>query len=155
MMECITHKEEINSTLVRARTISFAEKKSPFMDERRINTLLDKINEFKKSLSEKTEIINSLILRTEKITWYNDLDEECLMKINDLISAIKDVHSTMIRQYVSLDPLRSRGIAKAEIKEFKHTIDDVRVLYQDLESVFFFLPEMPDFKETSQMLSLV
>lgn len=155
MMECITYKEEIDSTIVSARAISYDEKKSPFMDERRINTLLDSINELKIALKEKTELLNSLIIRTEKITWFNDLDEECLMKINDLISIIKDVHSTLIRQYVSLTPFRSRGIAKTEIREFKHTIDEVRVLYQDLESVFFFLPEMPDFKETEHMLSLV
>jgi 5-bromo-4-chloroindolyl phosphate hydrolysis protein len=61
----------------------------------------------------------------------------------------------LIRQYVSLYLIRSKGIAKEEIKNFKNTIDDLKENYQDLESVYFFLPEIPDFKETTKLLSLV
>jgi len=93
--------------------------------------------------------------RIEKITWYNDLDEECYMLINDLISAIKDLHSSLIRQYVSMNYLKQKGIVKEEIRDFKSTIDNLKENYQDLESVFFFLPKMPDFKETTKQLSFV
>jgi hypothetical protein len=65
------------------------------------------------------------------------------------------LHSTLIRQYVSLNLIRSKGIAKDEIKNFKNAVDDLKENYQDLESVYFFLPEIPDFKETTKLLSLV
>jgi len=103
----------------------------------------------------KTEKIIEINESIERVTWFNDLDDESLMLINDLISSIKDLHSTLIRQYVSLNLIRSKGIAKEEIKNFKNTIDDLKENYQDLESVYFFLPEIPDFKETTKLLSLV
>jgi hypothetical protein len=111
--------------------------------------------EFKDSLGEKTNKIFSINDNIDKITWYNDLDDECLKLINDLISAIKDLRSTLIRQYVSMSFLRQKGIAKEEIKKFKIAVDELKEVYEDLESVFFFLPEMPDFNETTKLLSLV
>ena len=77
------------------------------------------------------------------------------MSLNDLIASIKDAHSILIKQYVSLNYIRSKGIAKEEISKFKSSIDDLKESYQDLESVFFFLPEIPDFKETTKQLSLI
>lgn len=81
------------------------------------------------------------------MTWFNDISNETLLLLNDLISSIKDVHSTLIKQYVALNNIRSRGIAKEEISKFKNALDDLKESYQDLESIFFFLPEMPDFKK--------
>ncbi len=154
-MACLTHKEEITNTFTSVRTFSFDEKKSPFMDQERMNFFLDAILEFKKSLVDKTEKMQFITNKIEKITWFNDLDEECLMMINDLISGIKDLRSTLIRQYVSMNFLRKKGIAKQEIKNFKLSIDDLKEIYQDLESVYFFLPEIPEFKETTKQLSLI
>lgn len=154
-MECLSHKLEISNTFSTVRNFSFEEKKVSLYDEERVNALLDAILEFKSTFQKKTEKINSLNHKIEKLTWLEELDNECLMLINDLISSIKDLHSTLIRQYVSLNFIRSKGIAKEEIKNFKDAIDDLKEVYQDLESVFFFLPEIPDFKETTKQLSLV
>jgi len=73
----------------------------------------------------------------------------------DIISLGKDLHSSLIRQYVSFNDLRQRGIAKNEIRDFKNSIDELKESYYDLESVFFFLPEISEFKETTKLLSLV
>ena len=83
------------------------------------------------------------------------MDEECLMLINDLISSAKDLRSSLIRQYVSLGFLKKKGIAKEEIKDFKNSLDELKETYQDLESVFFYLPEFSGFTETTKQLSLV
>lgn len=154
-MECLAHKSEIEATVLKVRSFSYAEKKSPLMDQERINSFLDAIFDFKNFLNEKTNKINSFNEQIEKITWFNDLDEECYVLINDLISSIKDLHSSLIRHYISMNFLRQKGIAKDEIKEFKYSIDDLKESYQDLESVFFFLPKLSDFKETTKQLSIV
>jgi hypothetical protein len=154
-MECITHKAEIEGTFSSVRDFSFDEKRSAYMDQERMNAFLDAILDFKDFLGEKSNRILSINDKVDKITWYNDLDDECLKLINDLISAIKDLRSTLIRQYVSMAFLRNKGIAKEEIIEFKYAIDELKEVYEDLESVFFYLPEMPDFKETTKLLSLV
>jgi|688.fasta_scaffold03568_14 hypothetical protein len=154
-MECLSHKSEISNTFSSVRNFSFEEKKFSIYNEERMNAFLDAILEFKNTFQMKTEKIIEINESIERVTWFNDLDEESLMLINDLISSIKDLHSTLIRQYVSLNLIRSKGIAKEEIKNFKNTIDDLKENYQDLESVYFFLPEIPDFKETTKLLSLV
>lgn len=154
-MECLSHKSEIFNTFSSVRDFSFKEKQSPLFNEEQINGFLDAVLDFKKVLSEKTQNIYDFNDRIEKLTWFDDLDEECLKVANDLISAAKDLSSSLIRQYVSMNFIRSRGIAKNEIKDFKNAIDEFKEIYSDLESVLFFLPEMPDFVETTKELSLV
>ena len=155
-MDIIAPKSEINSTFSSVRAFSFNEKKSPLLDEQRTDALLDAILDLKKSLNEKTEKIYAVNENLEKITWFDNLDEESLMLLNDLISVTKDLFSSLIRQFVTLNnSLRKKGIAKQEIKDFKNSIDELKESYEDLESVFFFLPEMPEFVETTKQLSLV
>ena len=95
------------------------------------------------------------IEKIEEITWFNDLDNDTLMSINDLISSIRDLHSTLLRQYISLGYVRSKGIAKEEIKRFKASIDDLKDVAADLESRFFFLPNISGYQETTKELSLL
>lgn len=154
-MKNLSTKLEISDTFSEVRNFSFQEKKVSLYDEEKANALLDAISDFKKAFREKTEKTYNLIEKIEKLTWLNDLDDECLMLINDLISSIRDLHSTLIRQYVSLNYIRSKGIAKEEISNFKNAIDDLKITYPNLESVFFFLPEIADFKKTTKQLSLV
>lgn len=154
-METLEYKSEISKTFSIVRSFSFNEKKSPLMDEETMNTFLDAILSFKSKMKEKAETISTITERMDKLTWFTNPDEDSLMLLNDLISAAKDVHSSLIRQYVSLTPLRKKGIAREEIKAWKSSIDELKESYEDLESVFFFLPEMPDFVETTKQLSLV
>ncbi len=154
-MDCVSQKSEITHTFHEVRNFSFAEKKSTSFDEEGINAFLDAIIDFKAALSAKSDRVNDINERIEKLTWFNNLNDECLLLINDLISAMKDLRTSLIRQYVAMDILRKKGIAKEDIKRFKHSIDDLREAYEDLESVFFYLPEMPDFVETTRRISLI
>lgn len=154
-MECLTYKNEINNTVDSVRNFSYEEKKSPIIDEHHIDNLLDAILDFKTSLANKTTKIYDVSDKMEKLTWYTNIDEESLKAINDLISAAKDLKSTLIRQYITFNPIKNRGIAKEEIRDFKQSIDELKESYEDLESVFFFLPQMPEFTETTKQLSLI
>jgi hypothetical protein len=154
-MDCTTHRAEIKLTLNNVREFSFSEKKDSSAMDEKMNRFLDAILDLKSFLSTKTEKIEALIPRLESLTWFTDLDNGCLMLVNDLISSAKDLHSSLIRQYAQMDNIRMAGMAKKEIKEFKAAIDDFKEVYSDLESVFFFLPEMPDFVETTKIISLV
>lgn len=154
-MECLSHKSKIQNTFSSVRYFSYSEKRNPMSEDEISNELLDAILDLKSSIKNKTKRIYEVNDNIEKLTWFNDLDEECLMLTNDLISAAKDLRSSLIRQYISLDFLRKKGIAKEEIKDFKNSIDELKETYQDLESVFFYLPEIPEFVETTKQLSLV
>lgn len=154
-MECLSNKSEIIKTFSSVRSFSFQEKKAPLLDEENINSLLDAILDFKIGLKEKTNKIYSVNERIEKISWFNDIDEESLMLLNDLIASAKDLRTSLIRHYISMNSFRKKAIAIEEIEDFKNSIDELEESYQDLESVFFFLPEMPVFMETTKRLSLV
>lgn len=154
-MEPLSYKSEIVDTFSNVRIFSFQEKKTPLLNEERVNSLLDSILNFKSELKEKTSKLYEINERIEKITWFNDLDQESLMLINDLISSAKDLQTSLIRQYISMNFFRRKGIAKEEIRDFKNSIDELKESYEDLESVFFFLPKMPDFVETTTKLSLI
>ncbi len=154
-MESLSYKSRISQTFENVRKLSFKEKKESLFDEVKINKLLDKILEFKRMFTDKANKINSLVEKIEQITWFNNLDDDTLMSINDLISSIRDLHSSLLRQYISLNFLRTKGIAKEEIKIFKASIDDLKDVAADLESRFFFLPNITDFQETTKELSLI
>lgn len=154
-MECKTYKSQIKETFRNVRNFSFEEKREAVFDERKNDGLLDKILDFKKKLALKTDKIEDVIERIEKITWFNDLNKDSLILINDLISSIRNLHSSLQRQYISFNFLSSRGIAKEEIKNFKSAIDDLKDIANDLDSRFFFLPSNDEFEETTKELSLI
>jgi Ni,Fe-hydrogenase I small subunit len=154
-MECLSNKSKIQNTFSSVRDFSYSEKRNLMSENDLNNAFLDARLDLKSSIKNKTKRIFEVNDNIEKLTWFNDLDDECLMLTNDLISAAKDLHSSLVRQYISLDFLRKKGVAKEEIKEFKTSIDELKETYQDLESVFFYLPEMPEFVETTKQLSLV
>ena len=154
-MECLSNKSKIQNTFSSVRDFSYSEKRNLMSENELNNAFLDAMLDLKSSIKNKTKRIFEVNDNIEKLTWFNDLDDECLMLTNDLISAAKDLHSSLVRQYIFLDFLRKKGVAKEEIKEFKTSIDELKETYQDLESVFFYLPEMPEFVETTKQLSLV
>lgn len=154
-MEATSYKAQIVDTFSHVRDFSYEEKKSPVLDEEAINSFLDKIIDFKNLLKEKNERIYNINERIETLTWFSNLNDESLMILNDLISSAKDLRSSLIRFYVSMKNIRIKGIAKEEIKDFKNAIDELKESYEDLESVFFFLPEMPEFVETTKRLSII
>ncbi len=158
-MRNLPSQTEISSSILDAvadmRTFSFEEKKYASHTENNTDLLLDAILDIKKDLIIKTEVLHLFNTNIEKLTWYNNLDNNNLLIINDLITYMKDAYSSLVRNYGKLGILKRKGIAKNEIKNFKNAIDELKEAYQDLESVFFFLPEMPTFKDTTKQLSLI
>lgn len=154
-MECIEHRAKIDDTFTSISTLSFNEKKTFLSEEEMTNKFLDAILDFKALLEEKIKKLDSINEKIEGLTWFTDLDEECLMKTNELISVAKDLYLSLRNRYVAMNNLRRKGIAKEEIKEYKRSIDELKESYSDLESALFFLPEIPEFKETTRLLSLV
>lgn len=147
--------EKINDTFSQVKSISFNEKKNALHSEQIVNTFLDKILELKRILDKKTQNITKLNTQLEELTWFSDLDDEYLMKINEIISLCNDLHSSLLKYYVGLNPFIKKGIAKAEIKELKEVIADLKEITQDVESRFFFLPQSPLFTETTKEFTLI
>lgn len=155
MIDYETNIERINKTFNDVSDTSFQEKRAYVPPQYNVDNFLDKILDFKNKIKVKTDRISYINCKLEDITWYKNIDDVCLKMINEVISACKDLHSILIRYYVDLGYFLNKSIAKDEIKELKLTIDELKEITQDLESTFFFLPQMPEFKETTRQLSLL
>lgn len=157
-MTKVAYKEQIDKTLINITDLSYKEKKEPVFSEEKINEFLDSILALKEALKAQTNNINEVIEAVEGITWFTDLDEASLIKVNHIIALIGDLHATLIRQYARLNgnqkkSSHTRSIAKEELTEYKNAIDDLKESSQDLEAVFFHLPKNEAFVETMKNLS--
>jgi hypothetical protein len=85
-MEGLTYKPQIFEIFQQVRNFSFEEKRESVIDEIKMNKFLDSIMDFKQSLKIKTDKIEEIIENTEKITWFNNLDDDSLLIVNDLVS---------------------------------------------------------------------
>lgn len=154
-MNATENTPQILATFESVRRFSFEQKRQAAYSEQAVNAFLDAVLDFKSMLADKTAKINDIVTRVEAITWLQLTDNETLMLVNDLVSQLKDLRSSLVRQYLSLDFLRKKGVAKTEIKAFKASIDDLLDVAADLESRFFYLPKIEGFEETSRELSLL
>lgn len=136
--------------------ISYKAKVKPAITEEVINKFLDQILLLKELLRNQTKELSKLNDQVEKVTWVGEpIGEENLKKINNVIAKMKDLYSSLNRQILSLKPIKKKGIATKAINEFRAEVDGIRESYEDLESVFFFLPALPEFKEAQRIISLV
>jgi len=85
-MDGLTYKPQILETFQQVRNFSFEEKRESVIDEIKMNKFLDSKIDFKQSLKIKTDKIEEIIENTEKITWFNKLDDDSLLIVNDLVS---------------------------------------------------------------------
>ncbi len=154
-MTCIEHKTFIDNTYRSVRTFSSKEKKNLPGTNQLVNEFLDGVLELESLLQEKTDKINEVNQLFEQLTWYNNLDPDCLMRVNETIGKANELHRTLLLQYISLEPLRRKGVAKSKVKAFKLALDDLHETCQDVEMVFFILPADDEFVKTTNELNLV
>jgi hypothetical protein len=154
-MNTIASQPQIKETVDTARFLSFEEKREAYFNESKLNRFLDQILEFKKLIALKTTKIEELTEKMELITWLNQLDEGSLLLVNDLISTVRDLHLTLLRQYKSAETLLLKGVGEAEILAFKDAIDDLNDVSNDLESRFFYFSKNEEFINITKELSLL
>ena len=154
-MSVATLNKEIKSTSAEVREFSFRQKKELLSKQEIIDRFLDAIPSLKKILQERTDTLEEMVDKIDHLTTLGKPSQSALIKINDLISLLRDWHSVLIREYVSLNSIRKLKIAKEEIKAYKSAIDDLKEGYEDLESIYFFLPSMPEFEETTTAISMI
>jgi hypothetical protein len=140
--------DSVSFIIEELREVSFLEKRDKGVDH-----LLDGILDLKASLTAKSEFLENLVEQFEQISWIPDPDEKMLKRINDLIALAKDFYTTLVRHTAVLDGLIDTNIAVPEINRYKFAVDDLREAFFDLESVFFYLPNIPDFLETTKLIA--
>src|ERR1700756_1028306 len=118
-MECATSKVAINHTLKTVSDISYSEKTSSFLIESDIDRFLDNVLEFNKLISAKIARVKEINGLLEKISWLDDLNNDCLKRLNALIGIGRDFHATLMKQYTVLEIIKSHDIGTDKIEDFK------------------------------------
>ena len=154
-MESTLSADKIRATFQDIRSVSFREKREGLNGEEQINQFLDHLLDLKQILNKKSSTIEGISKRLEALSWLDVLCENDLKKINDLVASARDLYSVLIRQYVALTHVFEIEALKEPLNRFKLSIDSLKEVTADIESVFFFLPQMPDFVETTRELSLI
>lgn len=147
-------QRKLTSVLEQVKTTSLKEKRTIENNEANLNAFLDAINVFKEKLCFETEEINNLLPRLEELTWFTQPSEEVLLQLTELIALIRDLRSNWVKKYVKYNRTFSKkGIATKEIKAFKLMLDDLHEIANDLEDVFFVLPQNEKFQEINQKIA--
>jgi hypothetical protein len=138
-MECLTQRKIIK--IIRTvKGLSYCERRKILSEEKKINDLLDTINNFKSALIKKTCNINKITRRIEKLACYGALNQDCMLLMKDVTSSVSDLHSPLMKQYYSMNLLFQHGIATDEITAYKRSIDDLMRSRQTLETIYIFKP---------------
>jgi hypothetical protein len=154
-MEGVTSKETINSTVETVSDVSYAEKRDRFTSDAEINKFLDHVLELRTIIDKKTAVVNNINDLLDNLFSLHNLNEECLKLLNVLIGIGRDFHFTLEKQYRNIKVLAEQNIAVNEISGFKETIDYLKEMIDDLESVFLILPEDKAFLEVTKQLSML
>ena len=154
-MSTLTLNQEIKKTFDQVKALGFKQKQQLLSEQEIVDRFLDAIPKFKKELIYRTNIMEDIADKVDLISRMGKPSQAALKELNGLISVLRDWHSVMVRDYVSLNSIRKHNIAKGEIKAYKAAIDGLKEGYEDLESIYFFLPSIPEFKETTRDISLI
>lgn len=152
-MECLTAKSKIQETFKEVSELYTQKNIKAINEQEAVNRFLDKILAFQKRLQERTDNINVINSKFQELSWLHDMDQECLDLMKEILVKSKDVHKKLIKFYVSLSTLIRKGIAKEAIHNFKLALDDLNEFTQDLEDLFFNLPDDKEFTERVKKLS--
>lgn len=136
----------------RAAAVSAVETENSF--EKKVNGLLDNINDAKRRLLKRTEEVNNLIPKIEELTWFTDVDEETLTEMKGLISNIKELYKLMLSFWVQVSRnFAKHQVAKTELKGYREAADEVREMAGDLEARFFTSPQDDEFQAIANTLN--
>lgn len=105
------------------------------------------------SLENQTKTIIDINSKLEKLSWVDNVDDECLELIKGLLDKSNAVHKKLIRTYVSMSWVITKDIATKAMRNYKIALDDLKEHNQDLEDLYFNLPADTEFAKRIEMLS--
>ena len=152
MMECLTAKSKIQETFNEVTELA-NQKNVKALKQEAVDKFLDKIIVFTTSLENQTKTILDINSKLEKLSWVDNVDDECLELIKGLLDKSNAVHKKLIRTYVSMSWVITKDIATKVMRNYKIALDDLKEHNQDLEDLYFNLPADTEFAKRIEMLS--
>jgi FtsZ-binding cell division protein ZapB len=146
-----TTKTTIENTLFEVSELSKPQN-TKALKQIEIDSFLDKVLDFHKHIQSKTNKINHLNQEYQKLTWFDNIDDECLQLIDKMLVASNKLHHDLLQYFDNLKWATNKGIATIVLDDFKTAIDDLKEYNEDLYSIFFELRTDADFINTTAKL---
>ena len=150
-MECITAKSKIQETFKEVTELA-NQKNIEAVREEAVNDFLDQISAFRTSIEDKTNMLTNVNSNLGKLSWFHNVDDECLELIKRLLDKTNSVHKKLIRSYVNMSWVISKGIATEAMRSYKIALDDLKEHNEDLKDLYFNLPD--DIEHTKRIQTL-
>jgi hypothetical protein len=151
-MECLTVKSKIQETFNEVTELA-NQKNVKALKQDAFDKFLDKVIVFTTSLENQTKSIIDINSKLEKLSWVDNVDDECLELIKGLLDKSNAVHKKLIRTYVRMSWVITKDIATKAMRNYKIALDDLKEHNQDLEDLYFNLPTDTAFAKRIEMLS--
>lgn len=151
-MECLTAKSKIQETFKEVTELA-KQKNVTAVREETVNNFLDQISSFRTSIEDKTNKLTDINSNLEKLSWFHTIDDECLELIKGLLNKTTSVHKKLIRSYVDMSWVITKGISTEAMRNFKIALDDLKEHNEDLKDLYFNLPDDTEFANRIQTLS--
>lgn len=141
----ITTQEKIFETVTFTASIKAEDK---------TNAFLDSINLTQDFLSKTTPSIIILTEKLEEFSWFEDVTEQNKFLIKIALLASEELTKGLSKSYVVLKKLyQPKNVLKEELKQYKEAIENLQETTNDIEMVFFELPNDTEFKAINEKLA--
>lgn len=141
----ITTQEKIFETVTFTASIKAEDK---------TNAFLDSINLTQDFLSKTTPSIIILTEKLEEFSWFENVTEQNKFLIKIALLASEELTKGLSKSYVVLKKLyQPKNVLKEELKQYKEAIENLQETTNDIEMVFFELPNDTEFKAINEKLA--
>lgn len=141
----ITTQEKIFETVTFTASIKAEDK---------TNAFLDSINLTQDFLSKTTPSIIILTEKLEEFSWFENVTEQNKFLIKIALLASEELTKSLSKSYIVLKKLyKPKDVLKEELKQYKEAIENLQETTNDIEMVFFELPNDTEFKAINEKLA--
>lgn len=114
---------------------------------------LDLINKVRANFVGSTEAMEDIIEKLQSLTWtLVEPTSDDLKSVADIIFLGRQLLKGAASIVSSYQPLWERGVIITETSEFKEVTEHFTEVLDDIESVYFKLPNLPGFNDTTHEL---
>lgn len=143
-------REEVSSESF--RNVNF-EKMLKALLENPCDENLDLINKVRANFVGSTEAMEDIIEKLQSLTWtIVEPTPDDLKSVADIIFLGRQLLKGAASIVTSYQPLWQQGVIITETTEFKEVSGHLAEVLDDIESVYFKLPDLPGFNDTTHKL---
>lgn len=154
VLDPVQQREKLSLAIGAISKVSSNAKENDAEFEKRINILLDYINDTKRLLNKRIDDVSFVLPKIAELTWLAEVDADVLADMKQLIDIMLHLNHVMVVFWAKVSrSFAQHKVAKLELNRYKQVADDVKELATDLNDRFFILPEDKEFQELMQQLA--